>query len=192
LVGLIILVKTKFPFHVFLISVALWFFSMDIVAVMNHACSLTWSEQARITGIFGLCMIAVGYYADLKFKKDYSFWLYLFGSMTFLVGLSDFSNRDVFGFVLLGFASVAMILFSLFINRNVILVFGSIGIIQLLSRLSWEFFRHSVFFPFVLTAIGVTLIIAGLFFQKNRKRIDENVIKKLPQVLLNLRPARKV
>ena len=191
-VALIILIKTKFPFHVFLISVALWFFSMDIVAVINSTVSLTWEQQLLITKIFGFCMVAVGYFADLKFEKDYSFWLYLFGSMTFLGGLSSFSNNNVFGFLLLGFASVLMILFSLFINRNVILVFGSIGIVQLLSRLSWEVFRHSVLFPFTLTAIGISLIFAGIYLQKNRSRIEENILRKLPQSLLKLRPRRKI
>ena len=192
LVALPILIKTKFPFHVFPISVALLFLSMDIVEGIGRTHSLTWEKQALIIRIFGFCMIAVGYLADIKFKKDYSFWLYLFGSMTLLVGLSEFSNRNVFGFILLGAVSVLMILFSLFINRNVILVFGSIGLVQLLSRLSWSFFRHSILFPLALTAIGVLLILAGIFFQRNRTRIDENIIKRLPKFILDLRPKKKV
>ena len=192
LVALPILIKTKFPFHVFLISVAAWFFSMDIVALLSNIHSLSWEDRVDITKAFGFCMIAVGYFVDLKFKRDYAFWLYLFGSLTFLSGLSSFHRSDVFGFALLGFASVLMILFSLFINRNVILVFGSIGLIQLLSRLSWELFRDSVLFPFALTAIGVVLILAGIFFQKNRKYIDESIIQKLPAFILALRPNKKM
>ena len=164
---------------------------MDIVELISDTVYLSWDERVVITRLFGLCMIAIGYFADLKFKKDYSFWLYLFGSITLLSGLSDFNNSDVFGFVLLGFASVVMILFSLFINRNVILVFGSIGLIQLLSRLSWVFFSHSALFPFALTAIGVLLILTGIYLQKNRSLINENITRKLPQFLLDLRPKRK-
>ena len=192
LVALPILIKTKFPFHVFLISIALWSFSMNIAAFISQVHFLSWTDRANITKVFGFCMIALGYYADLKFKRDYSFWLYLFGSLTFLSGLSVFNHSDGFGFVLLGFASALMILFSLFINRNVMLVFGSIGLIQLLSRLSWEFFRDSVFFPFALTAIGVLLILAGIFLQKNRKHIEESIIKELPGFILALRPKKKI
>jgi len=110
--------------------------------------------------------------------------------MTLFSGLSAFFNHDISGFIWLGIVSVLMILFSLFINRNVILVFGAIGLIQFLSRLSWEFFRGSVFFPFSITLIGLLLISLGIFFQKNRNYINENVIKKLPKFILDLRPKK--
>ncbi|MCL2295121.1 MAG: hypothetical protein FWC36_09705 [Spirochaetes bacterium] len=192
LVAVPILLKTKFPFHVFLIAVTLWFFSMDIVPIIYGKEFITWTERAFVSRIFGLCMIAAGYFADIKFKKDYSFWLYLFGSITLMSGLSVFYNSDIFGFVLLGLANILMILFSIFINRNVFLVFGTIGLMQFLSRLSWKFFGDSVFFPFALTAVGVLLILAGIFFQKNRRNMEEKVINKLPIFILNLRPKRNL
>jgi uncharacterized membrane protein YjjP (DUF1212 family) len=117
-------------------------------------------------------MIGAGYYMDVKFKKDYSFWMYLFGLITLSSGLSVFYNDNILKFVLLGVANILLILFSLFINRTVFLVFGAIGLIEFLSRLSWEFFEGSVFFPFALTLIGVLLIISGIFLQKNKKKIE--------------------
>jgi uncharacterized membrane protein YjjP (DUF1212 family) len=130
--------------------------------------------------------------ADIKFKKDYSFWLYLFGLITLSSGLSVFYNENLFKFIMLGVINVLLILFSLFINRNVFIVFGIIGVMEFLSRLSWEFFEGSVFFPFALTIIGVLLILSGIFFQKNRKSIEENFINKLPIFILNLRPKRNI
>jgi len=73
LVALPILYKTKFPFIVFLIAGSLWFFSMDIVPIIYEKTKITWTERAIISNIFGLCMIGIGYFADIKFKKDYSF-----------------------------------------------------------------------------------------------------------------------
>jgi len=61
-----------------------------------------------------------------------------------------------------------------------------------LSRLSWEFFKGSVLFPFALTIIGVSLIFSGIFFQKNRKNIENNFINKLPVFILKLRPKRNI
>ena len=187
LVALVILKKVKFPFHVLPISVALFFFSMSL----GYELRGTWEQQTFIFRTFGICMIAVGYFTDLKFKKDYSFWLYLFGAMTLLIGLSGFSNNDIFGFIRLGFASVIMILFSLFINRNVILVFGGLGIIILLGRLASLLFDYTIFFILTLTVIGVSLIVAGIFLQKNRKYIEENIVSNLPETLLKLRPKIK-
>jgi hypothetical protein len=196
LVALPIFLKTKFPFHIFLIAGSLWFFSMDIVPIIYEKTEITWTERANISNIFGLLMIGIGYYADIKFKKDYSFFLYLFGLITLSSGLSVFWNENLFKFILLGVISVLLILFSLFINRNVFIVFGTIGLVQFLSRLSWEFFEGSKYFPFVLTIIGVLLIVLGIFFQKNRtnirKNIEENIVKKLPVFILNLRPKRNL
>jgi hypothetical protein len=192
LVALPILLKTKFPFHVFLIAGSLWFLSMDIVPVILEKARITWTERAVISNIFGLCMIGTGYFMDIKFKKDYSFWMYLFVLITLSSGLSIFYNDDIFKFVLLGAANIFLILFSLFINRTVFLVFGAIGLTEFLSRLSWKFFNGSVFFPFALTLIGILLIILGIFLQKNKKKIEENIINKLPEFIVNLRPKRNL
>ncbi|MDR2941972.1 MAG: hypothetical protein LBV17_05235 [Treponema sp.] len=192
LAALPILLKTKFPFHVFLIAGSLWFFSMDIVPIIYKTDYITWTERANISNIFGLIMIFSGYFMNIKFKKDYSFWLYLFGLITLSSGLSVFYNHNTAKFVLLGVVNILLILFSLFINRNVFLVFGAIGLAEFLSRLSWEFFYDSKLFPFSLTIIGVFLILLGIFFQKNRNNIEENVIRKLPSFILDLRPKRNI
>jgi len=118
--------------------------------------------------------------------------MYLFGLVTLSSGLSVFNNNNIFSFVLLGTANILLILFSLFVNRNVFLVFGTVGLTEFLSRLSWKFFNGSVFFPFALTIIGVLLILLGIYFQKNRKKIEENFINKLPLFILNLRPKRNL
>ena len=190
LVALPILIKTKFPFHVFLIAGSLWFFSMDIVPIIYKTTQITWTQRAFISQIFGLCMIGIGYFTDVKFKKDYAFWIYLFGLITLVSGLSVFYNANIFKFILFGIANILLILFSLFINRNVFLVFGAIGIIEFLSRLSWKFFESSLYFPFALTLIGLLLIFSGIFFQKNKKKIEENIVNKLPRFILDLRPKR--
>ena len=192
LVALPILLKTKFPFHVFLIAGSLWFFSMDIVPIIYEKTTITWTERATISNIFGLGMIGIGYFADVKFKKDYSFWMYLFGLITLSSGLSVFYNDDIFKFVLLGIVNILLILFSLFINRNVFLVFGAIGLVEFLGRLSWKYFEGSVFFPFALTLIGLLLIFLGIVLQKNRKKIEENITNKLPEFIINLRPKRNL
>ncbi len=191
LFALLILAKTKFPFHVFLIAGALWFLSMDMVKIVYQKTYITWTERAIISNIFGLIMIGIGYFADIKFKKDYSFWFYLFGLLALSSGLSVFYNNDVLKFILLGAANVLLILFSVFIKRNVFLVFGTIGLTEFLSRLSWKFFRGSVFFPFALTIIGVLLILSGIFFQKNRKKIDEYITGKF-SIVEKLRPKRNM
>jgi hypothetical protein len=188
IVALPILIKTKFPFHVFLIAGSLWFISMDIIPILYEKTSITWTERAIISDFFGVLMIAIGYFADIKFKKDYSFWLYLFGLITLTSGLSVFYNDNAFKFIVLGLVNVFLILFSVFIKRNVFLVFGTIGLTEFLGRLSWKYFEGSAFFPLALTIIGVLLILLGIFFQRNKEKIDEYIKKNVPEYILKLRP----
>jgi 4-hydroxybenzoate polyprenyltransferase len=118
--------------------------------------------------------------------------MYLFGLITLSSGLSVFYNDNILKFILLGIINVLIILFSIFINRNVFLVFGTIGLTQFLGRLSWVFFKGSILFPFALTIIGVLLILLGIYFQKNRNNIQENIINKLPLFILDLIPKRNI
>ena len=192
LVALPILIKTKFPFIVFLIAGTLWFFSMDIVPIIYRTTEILWSDRATISKIFGMFMIVTGYFVDIKFKKDYAFWIYLFGLITLSSGLSVFYNDSIIGFIMLGSINIFLILFSLLINRNAFLVFGTIGLIQFLGRLSWVFFLDSVGFPFALTIIGIFLILMGIYFQKNREKIQKNIVNKLPKYILDLRPKRNI
>ncbi|MCL2184369.1 MAG: hypothetical protein FWB86_00750 [Treponema sp.] len=191
-VALPILLRTKFSFIVFLIAGSLWFLSMDIIPIIEKTTKITWTERANISIIFGTIMILIGYFADIKFKKDYAFWMYLFGLIILSSGLSVFYNVNLFKFIVLGIANLILIFVSLFLNRNAFLVFGTIGLIQFLSRLSWKYFEDSVIFPFALTIIGVLLIVLGIYFQKNRKNIEEKLIKKLPSYILKLRPKRNL
>jgi hypothetical protein len=192
LIALPILWKTKFPFHIFLISGSLWFFSMDIVPIIYEEAHFSWTQRALVSEIFGIGMILIGYLADVKFQKDYSFWIYLFGLITLSSGLSVFYNGNTFKFILFGVVNVILILFSVFVNRDVFLVFATIGFVQFLGRLSWEFYKNSVSFPFVLTIIGLMLIFSGVFFQKNRGKIEKYFLSKLPTFILNLRPKRNL
>jgi hypothetical protein len=190
LVALIFFMKTKFPFHIFLIAGTLWWLSMDIVPIIFEKTRITWTERAIISDIFGLLMIGTGYFMDIKSKKDYSFWLYLFGLITLTSGLSIFYNDNVFKFVILGIINVFLILFSIFLNRNVFLVFGAIGLTEFFGRLSWEFFENSALFPVALTVIGILLIVSGMFFQRNKKRVDEYIANRFPNFILKLRPKK--
>ncbi|GHV95835.1 hypothetical protein AGMMS50293_21550 [Spirochaetia bacterium] len=185
-----ILLKTKFPFIFFLISFALWFLSMDIVPILIEETKITWTERAIISRIFGFAMIIIGYLLDIKYEKDYSFWLYLFGLLTLTAGFSVFYNSDDKMFIILGVIHIVMIFVSILLDRNVFLVFGTIGVIELLGRLSYEYFKGIFLFPFCLTIIGVLLICFGVCYQKNKEKIYNFVENKIPKLILNIRPKR--
>jgi hypothetical protein len=189
-VALAIFARTKFSFILFLVSFALWFMSMDIVPILYGENDFSWTARAHVSMAFGAAMIAAGYFSDLKFRKDYSFWLYLFGLMTLTFGFSVFYNDNLFMLCALGLVHVFLIVLSLVLDRTVFLVFGTLGIMEFLSRVSYEWFADSPLFPFSLTVIGVLLIALGVAYQRNRKAIDEAMQKRLPEALLRVRPKR--
>jgi predicted MFS family arabinose efflux permease len=55
------------------------------------------------------------------------------------------------------------------------MVFGVFGIFAYLGHLAWEVFQDSVFFPFVLALLGLSLILATVWGQHYlRRRVKEN------------------
>jgi len=190
LVALPLLIKSKFPFIIFLIAFSTWFLSMDSIAIVLRTMAITWNQRAIISIVFGSITVSAGYAVDLKSQKEFSFWLYLLGLVTLSLGLSVFSNANIFRFILLGLVNILLIAIALFLSRNVFLVFGIIGIAQFLCRLSWVYFRGSVLLPFALAIMGAFLIYAGLFVKKNINRIDTMIKMRLPLFLFNLRPKR--
>ena len=163
---------------------------MDIVLIILQTNIFTWTDRAIVSRVFGITMLGIAYGVDIKYKKDYSFWLYLFGLIILTSGLSVFYNRETIMLLIFGFTHILLIGFSIIIERNVFLVFGIIGIMEFLSRLSYKYFEGSPLFPFTFTLIGVGLIIIGIYYQKSRSIINGKITKHIPDFVLKLRPKR--
>jgi hypothetical protein len=69
-------------------------------------------------------------------------------------------------------------------------VFGTIGIIEFLGRLSYKYFRGHILFPLSVTAIGLVLMICGIYYQKHRRDIGKFIEGKIPRAVLGIRPKR--
>jgi ABC-type molybdate transport system permease subunit len=54
----------------------------------------------------------------------------------------------------------------------VFLVFGALGAYGYLGYLSYDLFADSLWFTFALTALGASLIAAGVFYQRHRDRLE--------------------
>ncbi len=190
LVAAFVFYRTRFPFIVFLVSFALWFMSMDIVPIIYSTNGITWTLRSTISQIFGVAMLALGYLIDIKSKRDYSFWIYLFGLLTTTSGFSVFYNDDAVSLVSLLLVHLSMIFLSLFLDQVVFIVFGVIGVTEFLTRISYVWFKGSPIFPFLLTVIGILLIVTGIIYQRNRHRIDDAFLRIIPTPLRRLRPKR--
>ena len=59
-------------------------------------------------------------------------------------------------------------------------MFGGIGIACYLGHLSYKVFQDSLLFPFALTFIGLAIVAAGIWWQRNEARISAALRSSLP------------
>lgn len=186
--GIVAVRLWRFPFLTAPIAYALWFMSMDFADFIYHG---HYGEREFISVIFGLCMLAATYVLDLKSKlSDLTFWGYLFGVMAFWGGLSSMDSDSELSKFLYCLINLALIFLSVALRRKAFLVFGALGLLGYLYHLADLVFANSLYFPFVLSLIGLLVICVGFVFQKNQKRIQDLFSNRILPHISSLVPAR--
>jgi hypothetical protein len=197
-IGAILLWRYRFPFMLMPISVTLWYMSMDLASFLlqaqNVAYDYDWELRKLVSLYFGLAMTLLAFWVDLRsrFSRDYAFWLYLFGVLTFWGGLSLMDSGSPWGKLAYCGINVAMILVGTVLGRRVFAVFGGLGIAFYLGDLSWNVFRDSLLFPFALSLIGLAIIALGVRWQRHEAQWAESLRRFVPGPLRELIEARAV
>jgi hypothetical protein len=192
-IGAILLWRYRFPFMLMPIAVTLWYMSMDLVPFLFGDWR-NWEIRYFISLWFGLCMVLVAFWVDLRsrFSRDYAFWLYIFGVMTFWGGLSLLKSDSELNKFLYCMINLGMILIGAVLGRRVFAVFGGLGVAGYLGYLSWRVFKDSLLFPFVLSAIGLGIIWLGVIWQRREGEWSQQLRALLPEALRELIEARSV
>ncbi len=170
--ALIALRFVKFPFLTAPIAFSLWYMSMDITPLIFGR-DFNGNEKATVSLWFGIVSILIAYFVDLRTRgneRDFAFWLYLFGLMTFWGSLPFV--RQEFSWHLYGLINLFLMFLSVFLKRRVFMVFGAIGIFSYLCYLSYQVFADSLLFPFALTAIGIMIIYVGVLYQRHYRNLE--------------------
>jgi hypothetical protein len=180
----------RFPFIVFIMAVALWFLSMDIVPWITGSQFSNWETSRRVSVGFGLAIIAAAIVVNMRQRSgDFAFWLYLFGVMTFWGGITASSGGTAVDKALYCAMNFGFLLISAFLGRRVFAIFGTIGIAFYLGDLADKVFKDSMLFPFALSLIGIGIIAFGLYYHRHQHAIASFVERNLPEPLKRLRPA---
>lgn len=193
-VGAIMLWRFRYSFLVMPIAVTLFYMGMDIVpAILLQADVGVFSESGwllrkKITLAFGVLMLLLAFVVDLRSRteRDYSFWLYLFGTLTFWGALSSLGDGALSGKLIYLAINFALILLAAMLQRRVFAVFGGIGVAMVLGDLSWNLFKDSFAFVAMLTLLGFALIAAGIWWSKHERRICLHLRHMLPMPMQNM------
>ncbi|ACK69105.1 conserved hypothetical protein [Gloeothece citriformis PCC 7424] len=191
LTGLIALRFVKFPFLTAPIAFSLWFMSMDLTPLIFGEDDFNYKERALVSFWFGLACLVVAYLIDLRIKRsrgDFSFWLYLFGLMSFWFSLPFLGGGNEWDWFIYGLTNLILMVLSVVLKRRVFMVFGGIGVFSYLSHLSYVVFANSILFPFALTLLGLLIIYLGVLYQCYYQNLARRFDSFIPQELRHLIP----
>lgn len=154
--------RFRLPFLMLPVAVALWYVGMDVSSRILGAGLM---DTARHWSMFYGVLLMLGAYALERRTRhtlnDFSFWIWIFGAMSFWTALSC-GNGDEWA--KLGYAGInlAMVMVSVAVGRRVLAVFGALGLMGYLGHLSLSVFKAYALFPLVTLALGAGLVWVGV------------------------------
>lgn len=187
--GAAALARYRFGFLLMPVAVALWFLSMDVVQFLAPGPELTFETRKLVSLVFGAVMMLAAWAIDVAARKDFAFWLHLFGLMAGWGGLTAMDSHGEVGKAVYCALNIGLLFASVFLQRRAYAVFGGMGVTIYLGHLAGVVFKDSLMFSFALSIIGIAVIVCGLWFHKHRRAIETWLTGALPAPLKSLRPA---
>jgi hypothetical protein len=181
--------RYPFAFIAFPAAICLWFLSMDITAYLYGDKNFDWELRRRVSMWFGIVLFLATWAYELRPRRaDYAFWLHLIAAITFWCGLTFQSSSSEIAKLLYCLLNVGLLGVSLFMGRRIYAVFGVIGIMTYLGHLAYTVFKDSLLFPFALSAFGLGIVAAGIWFARRRAAMAAKMEAVIPPGLAALRP----
>lgn len=134
-----------------------------------------WRYIEELTTATGGGLALLGIALTLWGKKPQAFWFKLYGLAGFQFGFTyiyfeRFGDSALFGlFYLLVFLGIIGV--SLYFREVIFLVFGAIGTYIYITNLVFDTFRGTAYFPLLLGAIGLSIIVLTVLYQRYRARL---------------------
>jgi len=193
----VMLYRYKAPFLLMPVAVTLWYMSMDLVMLLLPpdvpSSASAWLFRKWFSVAFGAAMVLFAFWVDLRSRltKDYAFWLYLFGLLTFWCALTSLGSDQLSGKLIYLAINLFLVLVGAVLVRRAFTVFGAIGVAIVLGDLAWRLFSDSWLFPIALTAIGIAIVYLGIWWSRNEARLAMGLQARLPADLRELLASRR-
>lgn len=185
--GAVMLWRYRLPFLVMPIAATLWYMSMDVAALVWGHQQMSWQAREMVSLGFGLGMLGLALWVDIRsrFTQDFAYWLYGFGAIVFWGALTSMKSQGLSQFSYLCI-NLLLIASGAVLRRSILVTLGGLGVTIYLFYLTSRVFANSLAFPFVLTAIGLSIIGAGILWQRHETAISESLRARLPKVIREL------
>ncbi len=168
----------KFPFLTVLFYLAIWFMAMDAAPLFSslkssdsHYYAHVWYIRTVLCIILGLLFCVNAFLLDRKHKERFAFWGYFFGATILWVGFSVVNDPNWYQSAMYCVFNALFIIASPFLHRRVFLVYGVVGILIYLFDIGYHRFASSASFPFVLSGVGIGIVVLSALIQKNWNKI---------------------
>lgn len=182
-VAAVLLARYRLPFMVMPVAVTLWYLGMDIgdwIAAglsadpADGAGAYDWQAayavRRTVSILFGLAMLGLALGVDIRTRRlhrDFAFWLYLFGLMSFWGGVTALDPSGELGRAGYCLLNLGLILVGALLQRRAFTVFGALGIALYLGHLAYDVFEDELVFSLALSAIGLAIVAGGVWWSRH-------------------------
>ncbi|MGQ9866137.1 MAG: DUF2157 domain-containing protein [Pseudanabaenaceae cyanobacterium] len=191
LAGGLALYWVRFPFLTAPIAYTLWYMSMDLTPLFFGQTEWSWLARLWVSFWFGLAMLIVAFLVDRRIRRsqgDFAFWLYLFGLLSFWLGMTLMDKGDEWQRFTYFLINLGLVVLSVLLRRRVFALFGGIGCLGYLSYLTYQVFQESLLFPIAVSLVGVGIIAASVQYAAHRAAWERFAREKLPPAIRDFLP----
>jgi len=163
------LILTRFSLISLIVAAFVHLTTLDIAQIIVGEGDYARELTAATCGGFILLGIAL----TLWEKKPHAFWFKLYGLVGLYVAFTTLfvdSDNVLFGLLFL-FVYLAMVGFSLRLHEVIYLIFGAIGFYTYITRLVFDTFEGSAYFPLLLGVIGLSIVVLAVLYQRYGTRL---------------------
>jgi len=167
--SLAVLILTRFSLISLIVAAFVHLTALDIAQIIVGERDSALELTAATCG--GLILLGIA--LTLWGRKPYSFWFKLYGLVGLQVAFTTLfmeSDSILFGLLFL-LVYLIMVGFSLRFREVIYLIFGAIGFYIYITRLVFDTFEGTTYFPLLLGGIGISIVVLAVLYQRYGTRL---------------------